>query len=283
MSQSNLTELEDLKIIYYEIVAGSTYINELNAFIKHFSELDNIEISKTKHQFLQKYIQEGIPTYEERLKVVMDNGDWSDKDEKNITFLRTLIVDNEKNVKVIREQQQVIAQVIKEKKENLAEILFKKRNIIGATAEEFSERDTINYMAYKGFYKDSQCKIKLFEKFEDFQNLSDEECDTYVESMDEALTKFTEKTIRTIAAMPFFINIFSYVKEDVSKFFQKAMIELSNYQFLLLSLGSRNLGVLTNTEGQPPEIVTDNDIQKVIEFYDLEYSVLLGKRKSSKH
>lgn len=282
MSQFNLKELENLKIIYYEIIAGCSYIPKLNAYVKHFSELDNIEIAQTKASFFEKYVKEGIPTYENRLKTVIDNGDWSLQEEKDITFLRNLISDNEKNVKVIKEQQAMIAQIIKDKRAELTELLFKKRTILGATAEEFSERDTINYMTYKGLYKDSNCKLKLFKSLDDFVELKDEELDNHIESMDSALIKFTEPTIRKIAAMSFFINMFSYVKDDVSKFFKKPMIELSNYQFLLLSLGSRNLNILSNTEGEAPEVNSDEDIDKLVTWYDMEYSVLLGKRKSSK-
>lgn len=283
MSQNGLQTLEKLKIIYYEIVAGCSYVANLDIYIKHFSDLDNIEITRTKNNLLNQYIKDGIPSYKDRIAFLKEQGEWLDKDEENITFLKTLIHDNEKNLKtIIAQQQGAILQVIKDKRLELTSALIKKRNLVGSTAEEFAERDTINYMAYRGIFKDPFCNERLFKSLEDFQNLEDEKLDLYTDSMDLALNDLNEENIRKIAAMPFFINIFSYVKDDVSTFFKKPMTELSNYQFLLISLGSRNLGILSATEGEPPEIITDNDIQQRVDFFDKEYSVLLGKRKPTK-
>lgn len=276
-------ELEKLKIIYYEIIAGSSFVPKLNVFVKHFTELDNLEISKAKQAFLRKYKDDGIPFYQERYDMLVKNNEWSSDDDKNIEFLKTLLIDNEKNLKnVIIEQRPIIEAVIKEKRTALAEALYKKREIFGATSEEFADRDTLAFVAYQGTFNDSQCTDRKFKSFEEFQELSDEDSEIYIDNMDSALSKFTEENIRIIAAMPFFINVFSYVKEDVSRFFKKSMVDLSHFQFLLLSLGSRNTNVLSQIDGDPPELIHASDIQKLVDFYDKEYSVMLGKRKSSK-
>lgn len=284
MSFTSNPEIEKLKIIYYEIVSGFTFIPSINIFIRHFSDLDNIDIAQTKQLFFSNYVKDGIPSYKDRLKVLEEIGDWTPADEENINFLRTVIIDNEKNLptmtmrdKVIPEQQEFLKKIIKERKEDLAEALIKKRQIIGATAEEFAEKDTINFLAYKALYKDFGHN-RLFKSMEEFQDLSDDESDKYIDAMDSSMDKFTEENIRKIASMPFFINIFSYVKDNVTFFFQKPMVELTNYQFLLVSLGSRNLTVLQNSKHEPPEIISDDDINKLVDFYDQEYSILMGKR-----
>jgi hypothetical protein len=278
----DIKEIDKLKIIYYEIIAGCSHVPDLNIYIKHFSELDNIELSKRKQYFLNQYLKDGIPSYKDRIKVLIDNEEWSAQEDENINFLKTIISDNERNVKVIKEQQYLIHQIIKDKRQELNQALFRKRNILGATAEEFADRETLNYMAFQCIFKDSECKHRLFATLEDFQSIEDSKSDSYTNSLDIALNDMNEQNIRRIASMPFFINIFSYVKEDVSAFFKKPMFSLSNYQFLLISLGSRNLGVLSATENDPPEIITDDDIQKRVDFFDLEYSVLIGKRKNNK-
>jgi hypothetical protein len=281
------TEVEKLKTIYYEIVRGHTFIPELDVYIKHFSELENIEIANKKQLFYNQYIKEGIPSYEERMKMLNEIGEWTKADEENIIFLRGAIIDNEKNIptmtmmnKVIPEQQEYLKQIIKDKKKELTTALLKKRSILGATAEEFSERDTINYMTYRALQ--SSNNKPLFESFDDFLELDDDLMETYIVKMDEAVAKFDEQNIRKIAVMPFFINMFSYTKENVFFFFNKAMIELTNFQFMLISLGSRNLGVLQNCDKEPPEILEVSDLDKLVSFYDMEFSVLLGKRHTTR-
>lgn len=283
MAENLQQELEKFKIIYYEIIAGSSYVPSLNVYVKHFTELDNLEISKAKQAFLKKYKDDGIPFYQERYDMLFQNGEWSLEDDKKIDFLKMLIIDNEKNIKnVIIEQRSMIEQIIREKRTELAAALFKKREIFGATSEEFADRDTLSFVAFQGTFYDSLCANKKFKTFEEFLELPDEESEIYIENMDSALTKFTEENIKIIAAMPFFINVFSYVREDVSRFFKKSMVDLSHFQFLLLSLGSRNTRVLSQIDTDPPELLNIGDVQKIIDFYDKEYSVMLGKLKSSK-
>ena len=122
------SELEKFKIIYYEIIAGASYIPSENIYVKHFTELDNIEISKAKQYFLQRYRDEGIPFYQERYDVLVKNDEWHKEDDDKIDFIKTVIVDNEKNIKnVIKEQRPMIEAIIEEKKVELATALFKNR------------------------------------------------------------------------------------------------------------------------------------------------------------
>jgi hypothetical protein len=276
-------ELEKLKIIYYEIIAGSSYVPSLNVYVKHFTELDNLEISKAKQAFLKKYKEEGVPFYKERKAILVENGEWSAEEDDKIEFLKTNIIDNEKNIRhIILEQQHSIREVIKDRKTELAKALFRKREIFGTTGEEFADSDTLAFVAFLETFNDAACTDRKFKTFQQFQDLSDEESQLYIENIDEALSKFTEENIKIIAAMPFFINIFSYVREDVSRFFKTALVNLSHFQFLILSIGSRNINTLSQIEGEPPELSKLEDIQNIVNFYDTEYSVMVGRRKSSK-
>ena len=60
MSEKSFQELENLKTIYSEIVLGYSYIDELDIYIKHLSELDNIYLNKIKKNTLNKLIKDGF-------------------------------------------------------------------------------------------------------------------------------------------------------------------------------------------------------------------------------
>ena len=284
MSEKSFQELENLKTIYSEIVLGYSYIDELDIYIKHLSELDNIYLNKIKKNTLNKLIKDGIPSYKDRLKTIIENGEWSEKEEDQIISLKFQISDNQKNINtIIAQQRPVIEKVISDKKNELTELLFKKRNTLNGTAEDFAEQEHINYLCYFSIFKNKELTEKPFKDFEQFENLDESLLNCYLNKTDQCLTKFNETNIKKIAAMGFFINLFSYVKEDISKFLGIPISRWTDLQFLLFSLGNRNLNVLSQCEGEPPIIQSDDDISKCVDWFDQQYSIICGKRNTKKN
>ena len=48
MDRCILSETEELKVIYKEIIDGCSYIDNKNIYIKHLNELENGELAKTR-------------------------------------------------------------------------------------------------------------------------------------------------------------------------------------------------------------------------------------------
>jgi hypothetical protein len=279
----NNQELENLKIIYSEIIMGCSYSYDINLYIKHFNDSDNTEILKAKRQIFQSYKKDGIPSQEDRLKQIIENGDWSQKDEDQINHLKLLISDNEKTVlQIIPQQREGILKAIELKREELISLILKKREIIGSTIEEFVNRDIVSYITFFSLYKDKECKIKAYESLEFFESLEDIDFDLHIITVDNVSSRFSENNIKKIAALPFFINLFSYCGEDIGSFLKIPIINWTDYQHSLISLGSRNISLLKNADGQPPDIITDLDILKSVEWYDMAHSISLGKRNTTR-
>lgn len=275
-----VNELDELRIIYKEIIEGCSFSHRGSFFIKHLCELEQIEITRKRISFIAKYVDRGIPTEEERLKRIKDDGEWTDAKDADIVAYRQTISDNERMVATIIPQQQgAIKKIIEDHRKELIKLLVERRQTIGTTAEELADKDCTYYTAFLTIYKDGACKQPVFERWEDFEVLEEADSDAYLDSIDETLVRLKEQNIRRISCLPFFLNTFSYSKERVNTFLGKPICQLTNFQVHLFSLGLRNLNILTQAEGSPPEYYEKENVDEIIKWYDLQYSIILTKRK----
>jgi hypothetical protein len=275
--------MDELKILYQEIVEGVSPSANRKIFFRHANELDYVEVVRQRHIFFHEYEAKGIPTESERLKISIDSGEWTQDQEDRIISLRYIISDNEKNLgNCIPEQQAGIKLAVQKDKEELMNLLVERQGIMGATCDELSNKDASNYMAFLVSYKDRQCKVRYSNTWAEFDDMDADEIDNLVSSMNQTMNRFVENKIRQISVLSFFLNNFSYCKENVSTFFGKPMVEITNLQTTLLSLGSRNLSILSQAEGHPPELIGETTPNDILTWYDKQYSVIVGKRNSPK-
>jgi hypothetical protein len=277
--QNQSTEIDELKMVYQEIIEGCSY-SPKGFFIKHLCEIEQIEVTRKRLEFINKYVEQGIPTEDERFLYITQNEEWTATQEGDILAYRQTIADNEKLIhSIIPEQQSAIKNIIEEHKKNLFALLMERKLLIGTTAEELASKDETAFMSYLSLYGDRQCTQPIFNKWEDFENLEETEMSNYIDAIDDVLVKLQEPNIRKISALPFFLNAFSYCKEDIAAFIGKPISRLTNYQIHLFSLGLRNLNILSQAEGSPPEYFEKVKAEDIIKWYDSQYSIILGKRK----
>lgn len=274
-----MLEIDELKLIYQEVVNGNSYCDK-GFFVKHLCEIEQIEITRKRFEFIQGYVKQGIPTEKDRLERLKADDEWSDAKEGDILAYRQTISDNEKSLHdVIVQQQEGIKKIIEEHRRSLLQLLVERKLCIGTTAEELADKDSTYYLAFLSLYKNKECDAPIFEKWDDFEGLDEKEMEFYLSSIDEVLTRLKDTNIRKISVLPFFLNAFSYCKENISLFLGKPICRLTNYQLNLFSLGVRNLNILSQSEGSPPEYFEGTSIANIILWYDQNFSIILSKRK----
>lgn len=284
MSDNFVLEIEELKVIYKEIIDGFSYDEASNCFIKHLNDLENAEVVRIKSQVYKKFKLDGLPDDQERLKQIMENEDWSTQKEAQIVDLKYLISDNEKNLPsiLIPQQKLMIEKIVQEKRRELGSLLLEKRKLIGATANEFSEKEAFYYLIHFSIFNDRELKEKRFNDVSALTESEELEIHKYAEAIDRAHLKFSENNIKKISILSFFISPFSYCRESIHSFLGKPMCQITPYQSLLFSLGSRNLGVLSNTEVEPPALLDDVKLDDIVTWYDQQHSIIVGRRKIGK-
>lgn len=280
MSDAFILETEHLKIIYSEIIDGFSFYSNSNLFIKHLDEFESTEIIRRKQTCFQKQIFEKTPTEKERLQQLIESGEWSEAKNEEIIQLRYIISDNEKNVvKLITQQQEQIRKIIENDKKKLDLLLAEKRAILGITAEQVAEREGFNYLIYLSLYNNN--REKLFKTYETFEDTTIEELTDYSNAINETFKRLSESVIKKVSVLPFFINVFAFSQEDIQSFLKVPISKLTSFQTLLFSLGRRNLNILSQSEGNPPELLDDVKIDDIVNWYDQQYSIILGKRKAN--
>lgn len=270
-------------MVYQEIIEGCSY-SPKGFFIKHLCEIEQIELTRKRIELVNDYVARGIPTEEERLTRLKEDGEWSDEKENDIVAYRQTLSDNERLIHTIIQQQQAgIRKVIEEHRQSLIKLLIERKTAIGITAEELTQKDSTYFMAYLALYRDRACLKPLFDSWEDFEALEEDKSTDYLQAIDNVLDRMNEQNIRKISVMPFFLNAFSYCKESIHTFLNKPISRLTNYQVHLFSLGSRNLNILSQSEGSPPDYFDKVSVDDILKWYDLQYSIIIGKRKQANH
>jgi hypothetical protein len=276
-------EIEKLRFLYGDIILGCTFIPKLKIYVRHLTELDNIQLSQSKSRLIDEHIRGGIPTEDERLKTIIETGEWSQENEERILSLKYIISDNEKNVMtLIPQQQEPIKRMIQENRKQLTSLIVDRRLTLGQTAQDFAEQDLQDLMLSITLFKDKLCYEPIFPAVDAVEALQDETIEEYHQALKNVFNEYTEPNIRKVSSMPFFINTFSYCKDDVQAFLKKPLSQATNYQLLLFSYGTRNINILSQAIGEPPELMDDVSPEKLVTWYDQQYSMILGRRNSSK-
>jgi hypothetical protein len=273
---SPLSELETLKLIYHDILNGYTLDNS-GTFVKHFSEVSFAKILTKKLSLIIEYEKQGLPKTSDREKEIIEQGLWEKEKDDRIIQLKFAISDNEKYAlgMVIPQQKEAILKIIKDNKIELANLLHQRDGIIGPTREKFADREVENHFIVELFYKDSDLKQKCFSD-EEIAEMENEDLEKLKKILNRALSKIQETHITKIACLPFFLNTLGLTKERPEHFLGVPVHKLTFNQHNLISTGLKNLSITSNSEGQPPNLLSSS-IDDLVKWYDLNYSILLSK------
>jgi len=278
----NISEIDELKLIYYEIIRGSSFEPGLCLYVKHFSELESFLLLRKRIELFRFYSKEGVPHELELLKNALATEEWSEEKENKILELKYRISDNEKNIhNIIVQQQGFIQRMIDNAKKELNEILRDRKGILGRSIEDLIDEDVEDYLSYISFFKDERCTIPFLLTYEEFEKLEPQEINKFNIGLGNTYARFSEENIKKIACLPFFLNKFSYSKERIDGFLGKSVNSLTNNQTSLFSLGVRNLNVLSHAKGSPPDISLEAKPLDVLKWYDIQHSLILTKQNES--
>ncbi len=284
--QEQYSQIEELKVIYKEIIDGYSFIEDKNLYVKHLNDLENAELSRIRANTFKKVQQDGLPSEKERIQQLIYSEQWSDEKEDRIASCRLQIIDNEKQLhtistNVIKEQRDLllipIKRIIEQLKNELQSLILEKRTLIGITAEDVSEKEAMYFFLKKSFFNDSKLLDIHFK-----ENMDDIETDilsSYIRILETNIFKLCEENIRKISILGFFLTPFSYSKDDISKFLRKPLSELTSFQLTLFSLGCRNLNVLSEGKADPPE---DIPLDEILKWFDSQYSIIIGRKAPSR-
>jgi len=275
-------EIYNIKNIYLEIIRGYSYDFEKDIYIKHFTDLERIQIIEKRNEIIEKIKIKGLRTEKEALKYIISENIWSHEKEKEIAELELKVEDNTRmaNNMVVAAQKNTILKLVEKDKEELFKKRNERENLLGLTVEKYADNKYINYYLFFSFFKDSGLKQRYFSE-SDFVDLEDNEISDYFQIYSRALDKFNESNFKKIAVTPFFVNIAAMAYEDTRLFLDKSVLDYTNYQLDIFNMGKRNVRVSSEANGDPPIIHSQTKYSQLIKWYDLQYATSETKRKEA--
>ena len=273
-------EIYEVKLLYAEIIRGYSYDFKNKIYVKHFSELEKIEIIEKRQEIYKTLISKGVKTDKEAVSYLISEELWTEEKEDEIASFEISIEDNTKQADLIVSpfQKKAIMDLVNKDQEKLELLKEERKNLIGLTAEKYADDKYLNYYLYYSFFKDAAL-TKFFFNEADFKDLEELQISKYFSIYSECLKNFSSKNLKKISVSPFFLNSISFAYEDPRLFLDKTYNEYTSFQFEMYSLGKRNVRILSETSVSPPVIHSRTLFQDIINWYDLQYSVNENARK----
>jgi len=250
-----------LRRIYTEVCRGYTQsvFNGQSVYIKHLSVFDQTDIDDYYKIVLDEIITRKIPTEEQRKAFLESKKLWTKKDDFDIQQEKNYL-DNLRRTRAkaaLKLQANQLDKQIEEANIKINKLIFKRDNLIGLTAEKVADQKTQYEYIRLSFYKDKDFKYPLFDK-NDIYNLNEDECEQLLTKYIESVERFSHKNLKKISIQDFFTNYFYLCGDDIYNFFQKPIVNLTNYQVNLLHYGKYFKSILTNHE-IPRDLLDDPD------------------------
>lgn len=275
-----------LKFCLIDILKGHSICEFLGrkAYIKHLTILDSGEIDFKKEEFREKGLKSGLFSEKEKNDIIIKDKLWSKDKDNEIEELKVYI-DNLKQSKrkLLKSQEiQELVDLIDININKLDILIKEKKELIGLTAEEYSNRRINEYYIFISMFEDENLKKHFFSAL-DFEDLDNEQLYALIEIYNNIMSKFNEKNLKKISLSSDYLNLFN-LSEGSMNLYGKPSVNLTFYQIELMSYAKYFKDMLSNAKTPPPkESFADPD--KLIEWIESGKNIeeILSKNKSKKN
>lgn len=251
---------------FRDICQGYTYINcDLGKFyFKHINVSDQVLLDESKNDYIEEAKKRGIPTVEEALINLKEEGYWTDKDESAIkqeeVFL--LKITEQKKNTYLKSQIDVLNKQINESINKLNELKNKRSSYLGNTCENYAEQRVTEEFLKFTLYKDSELK-NLYYNNDDFDEISSDDLSTLIGLYNKTLSEFNDSRIQRLVLEDFFTYYMPYC-EDPIHFYGKPIINLTYNQLRLILYARYFKNILSTNDKIPDDVRKDPD--KLIDY-----------------
>lgn len=275
-----ILKLEDCRKVYRDIVAGYSVIKQPRCYLKHLRDIDLGAVDNKSELILDEVKANKIQSEKDVLIALDKRGIWTKKDEENYFELIKSIKDLEQEKRKIksREQAEQLVQIINQRKDELYKIEGERASHLSISAEYFVKKRSQEELIKISFFKDEELKQPLF-SLDEFNDLEYGELVPFFSAFAELAETVGENNLKKISVCPSILNAFSLSGDDPTKFYGKSIVNLTLYQLELFNMLKTNKMILEQGHNPPDDY---SDLDKIVDFFDIEYSILLGKIEAAK-
>ena len=226
-------------------------------YIKHV----NIRDQRYLHKYFEKYkdvaLKRGLETEAERIKYVLEEKLWEEKDDMKIASLEGEITNlkNTVNQLLLASQREEYNKIILERTEELYELKKSRSEVIGKTAEDYGTGRSSDELLRFLLFKDKDLKENLYTE-EEFAELEGWEIKQLTDLHLDIQSRLADDQIQKAVLRPFF-SMYLSLCEDAYGFYQKPVTELTIYQLRVVLFGRMFFNIFQHTEDIPDNIRDD--------------------------
>ena len=258
-----------LKVIFSEILRGFTLVDSQShgkIRIKHFTNFDSAELDIKNKLFLDKAINQGLPTRKDRIDYLLKENIWTEDKNKEILQSKSMLagLKNSKSKVFLKVHIDNINEQMKKEQLKLAKLETEKEELIGFCAENYASRRINEFYMFNAILGPDG--DKLF-KTDDFEDLEEDELVELIGIYNKSTHKFGSDNLKKISLSGFFTNLFYLCKDNAFTFFGKPLVQLTFYQIELFGYGRYYKSLMENSETKVPDDVKE-DPEKLVEWFD---------------
>ena len=252
--------------VFRDIAFGySSFLFEKQlVYIKHLSVFDQIHVEKIRDEFINKAKTMGLPTEEEALAYITDNEIWTSDDESKIVKQRQYVDSLQNTRKNLYRLSEInsVDEDLKKANQEYNILYYKKRELMGQTAEKFAEKRVSEHYIICSFYKDADLTESFFD-LSDVDELDAEELTYVISTYNSKFICFEDTNIQKVTLQDFF-QMYMPFCEDVRNFYDKPLFKLSINQVKLIVYSRMFKNIFENYPKIPEGIKRDPD--KIIDY-----------------
>tara|TARA_R110000765_G_scaffold325588_1_gene417012 strand:+ start:816 stop:1802 length:987 start_codon:yes stop_codon:yes gene_type:complete len=257
-----------LKVIFSEVLRGYSLVDSSfgKSRINHFTNFDSAALDIKNKAFYDKAVKEGLPSRDERIDYLLEEGIWTNEKNKEILNTKSYIIGlkSSKSKAFIQAQVDQINRNLEENQLKLCKLELEKEEMIGFTAEAYAARRINEFYMYNAFSTDKGESLFTAEEFEE---LEEKKMMELISLYNATTKKFNSNKLKLVSLAGFFTNIFYMCDNDAFVFYGKAIVQLTFYQIELFGYARYYKSLLEQTEGRPPGDMMDKP-EKLVEWFD---------------
>jgi hypothetical protein len=263
--------VKNLKLIYHDIINGFTKLTSEHhgeIFYKHLTIEDSASIEDTGDVYTEKATKIGLPTEKQQIKILDEQGIWTDKEELELHNLRILV----EGLKTSRRKvflQKDIAAIEKEAENSVLELKKLegiKQESLSLTVEKYAQKKSSEYYIQNVLFKDSKFETPVITQ-DAFDELSEIDLGKIYETYVQISQMFEDTILKRIALAPFFLSIFYICDDNPMILFGKPVIKLTYNQTNLFTYARYYKHMLSEAKVKPPQELYE-DPEKLVDWLE---------------
>lgn len=250
--------------LFREIINGYSEIvdpvSKQNCFIKHFNELDLAEFENYREKYYQKAVDSKLPTEKEKEEYILSEKIWTKEMDAEISNKNFYL----ENLRKTKEKLLLISQ-IEQINNDIAKIQLdifakkkEKEELIGYTAEKYTENKMNTVYISNSYYKDKNLNEKFFSE-DQINEFNDRDFYDYIIEYNKMMKRLSEDGVKQLALDNIVQVMIGLAGDNLYSFFGKPIVYLTSFQSLLLLYGRYFRGIISSEEYSkiPDEIKQD--------------------------